>query len=151
LATAGTNIGDMTAVNDHQFLVLERNGATATGGGVPFKKIFLVDLEGVAPGGFVRKTELVDLMNISDPHDLNGDGNTLFTFPFVTIESVLPLDRNTLLVINDNNYPGTGGRDLNSDNTEFLKLRLDRPLQLAQHHGDDHGHGPRGWLHDDED
>src|SRR5262249_57933197 len=38
----GTNIGDMTAVNDHQFLVLERDpgeGATA-----PFKKIFLIYL-----------------------------------------------------------------------------------------------------------
>jgi len=34
----------------------------------------------------------------------------------------------TLLVINDNNYPGTGGRDLNSDNTEFIKIRLDKPL-----------------------
>lgn len=150
LAAGGTNIGDMTAVNDHQFLVIERNGATATGGGVPFKKIFLIDIEGVAKGGFVRKTELVDLMNLSDPHDLNGDGSTLFTFPFVTIESVLPLDRTTLLVINDNNYPGTGGRDLNSDNTEFLKLRLDRPLQLATPHDDDHGHGRRGWVHDDE-
>ena len=31
-------------------------------------------------------------------------------------------------MINDNNYPGTGGRDLNSDNTEFIKIRLDKPL-----------------------
>ena len=127
----GTNIGDMTAINDHQFLVIERNGATATGGGTPFKKIFIADIEGVTTGGFVHKTELVDLMNISDPHDLNGDGSTVFTFPFVTIESVLILDPSTLLVINDNNYPGTGGRNLNSDNTEFIKLRLDSPLDVS--------------------
>jgi hypothetical protein len=133
----GTNIGDMTAVNDHEFLVLERNGATATGGGIPFKKIFLIDIKGVANGGFVTKTELVDLMNIADPHDLNGDGSTTFTFPFVTIESVLPLDPRTLLVINDNNYPGTGGRDANSDNTEFLKIKLAAPLDLARAHDDD--------------
>jgi hypothetical protein len=130
LEASGTNIGDMTAINDHEFLVIERNGATATGGGTPFKKIFIADIEGVANGGFVRKTELVDLMNISDPHDLNGDGSTIFTFPFVTIESVLILNPSTLLVINDNNYPGTGGRDLNSDNTEFIKIRLDNPLDL---------------------
>jgi hypothetical protein len=142
LAADGTNIGDMTAVNDHQFLVLERNGATATGGGVPFKKIFLADISGVGNGGFAHKTELVDLMNIADPHDLNGDGNTLFTFPFVTIESVLILDRSTLLVINDNNYPGTGGRDLNSDNTELLKLHLDTPLNVA-HFSDEDDHGSR--------
>jgi hypothetical protein len=131
LEAEGTNIGDMTAIDDHQFLVIERNGATATGGGTPFKKIFIADLDGVANGGFVRKTELVNLMNISDPHDLNGDGSTVFTFPFVTIESVLILDPSTLLVINDNNYPGTGGRNLNSDNTEFLKIRLDNSLDVA--------------------
>lgn len=128
LEANGTNIGDMTAINDHQFLVIERNNATATGGGTPFKKIFIADIQGVANGGFAHKTELVDLMNIADPHDLNSDGSTVFTFPFVTIESVLILDPSTLLVINDNNYPGTGGRNANSDNTEFLKIRLDKPL-----------------------
>lgn len=93
----------------------------------------------MANGGFLRKTELVDLMNISDPHDLNGDGSNVFTFPFVTIESVLILNPSTLLVINDNNYPGTGGRDLNSDNTEFIKIRLDNPLDLdrAEEEDDD--------------
>jgi hypothetical protein len=128
LEADGTNIGDMTAINDQQFLVIERNGATATGGGTPFKKIFIAGIQGVANGGFVHKTELVDLMNISDPHDLNGDGSVIFTFPFVTIESVLILDPSTLLVINDNNYPGVGGRNLGSDNTEFIKIRLDKPL-----------------------
>lgn len=133
LAAEGTNIGDMTAVNGHQFLVLERNGATATTvGTIPFKKIYLIDIKGVAKGGFVHKTELVDLMNIADPHDLNADGKTTFTFPFVTIESVLPLTPRTLLVINDNNYPGIGGRDLNSDNSEFIKIKLDQPLQLER-------------------
>src|SRR5262245_15333473 len=135
----GTNIGDMTAINDHQFLVIERNGVTATStSGTPFKRIFIADLTGVPSGGFAKKTLLVDLMNIDDPHDLNGDGQTLFTFPYVTIESVLPLDPSTLLVINDNNYPGTGGRDTNSDHTEFLKIRLDQRLDLDRDcHGDD--------------
>ena len=132
LEAQGTNIGDMTAINDHQFLVIERNGATATTSGTPFKKIFVADLAGVPSGGFANKTELVDLMNISDPHDLNGDGATVFTFPYVTIESVLILDPSTLLVINDNNYPGTGGRDTNSDHTEFLKIRLDRRLDVER-------------------
>lgn len=149
LEAEGTNIGAMTAINDHQFLVIERNGATATGGGTPFKKIYVADINGVANGGFAKKSELVDLMNIADPHDLNGDGSTTFTFPFVTIESVLILDPTTLLVINDNNYPGTGGRNANSDDTEFLKIRLDQPLAVKafdddkdddKHDGRD-GHG----------
>ncbi|MCC6708526.1 MAG: esterase-like activity of phytase family protein [Gammaproteobacteria bacterium] len=129
LDAKGTNIGDMTAVDDHRFLVIERNNDTATIG-TPFKKIFLADTTGVANGGVVKKTELVDLMNIADPHDLNGDGATTFTFPFVTIEDVLLLDASTLLVINDNNYPGGGGRGAFADNTEFLRIGLAQPVPV---------------------
>jgi len=45
LEPSSTNIGDMTAINDHQFLVIERNGATATDGGTPFE---------LRTGGLVR-------------------------------------------------------------------------------------------------
>lgn len=136
LEAKGTNIGDMTAINDHQFIVIERNNDTATRG-TPLKKLYLIDIAGIANGGFVQKTELVDLMNIPDPHDLNGDGSTTFTFPFVTIEDVLVLNPTTLLVLNDNNYPGTGGRDLNSDNNEFIKIKLDRPLDFRGRRSDE--------------
>lgn len=123
LDPAGTNIGDMTAVDDHRFVVIERNGGTATSG-TPFKKLFLIDIEGLGNGGVVTKTELVDLMNIDDPHDLNGDGSTTFTLPYVTIENVLVLNPQTLLVANDNNFPYGGGRALASDITEFLRITL---------------------------
>ena len=123
----GTNIGDMTAIDDSRFLVIERNGGTATNG-TPFKKIYLIDSSRKDRDGFARKTELVDLMNIADPDDLNGDGSTVFTFPYVTIEDVLILDSQTLLVVNDNNFPGGGGRNLLSDNTEFLKISLTAPI-----------------------
>lgn len=132
LELQGTNIGDFTAVNDHQFLVIERNGGTATSG-TPYKRIFLIDLDRVSADGFVLKTDIVDLMNLVDAHDLNGDGQTVFTFPYVTIESVLILDPRTLLVINDNNFPGGGGRSVAPDQTEFLQIRLDQPLDLRDH------------------
>jgi hypothetical protein len=128
LEAQGTNIGDMTAINEHEFLVIERNGATATSGGTPFKKIFRIDINQLDGAGNVKKFELVDLMNIADPNDLNGDGSSTFTFPYVTIEDVLVIDSNTILVINDNNYPGTGGRDGNSDPTEFLRITLASPV-----------------------
>lgn len=66
----------------------------------------------------------------------------------MTIESVLILDARTPLVINDNNYPGTGGRDINSDNTEFLKIRNDHALDWIAADEEDDGdddhdaHGP---------
>ncbi len=141
----GTNIGDMVAVDDHRFIVLERNGSTATSPNTapaPFKKVFLIDLKGVHDGGTVLKTELVDLMNLADPFDLNADGQRSFTFPYTTIENVLVLDPRTLLVVNDNNFPYGGGRELASDNTEFLKIRL--PFSLKNDddaHGQGHGHG----------
>jgi hypothetical protein len=47
----------------------------------------------------------------------------------VTIENVLVLDARTLLVVNDNNFPYGGGRELASDNTEFLRIRL--PVSLT--------------------
>ncbi len=129
LETQGTAIGEMTAISDTEFLVIERNGATATGGGTPFKKIFKVDFTQLDANGRLKKTEIVDLMNIADPNDLNGDGSTVFTFPYVTIESVLILDANTLLVVNDNNFPGTGGRLPGvSDPTEFLRISLASPV-----------------------
>ncbi|MGM9490826.1 esterase-like activity of phytase family protein [Ideonella sp. YS5] len=123
----GTNIGDMTAVNDHQFLVIERNGTETP----RFKKIFLIDLDVVDGEGFVGKTELVDLMNVADPHDLNQDGQSVFTFPFVTIEDVLVLDAKTLLVINDNNYPGSSRDAGIPDPTEFLRIVLDAELPVG--------------------
>lgn len=128
LETEGTAIGDMTAVDDRRFIVIERNGATATGGGTPLKRLYLVDLSGVASGGTVGKTLLVDLMAVADPHDLNRDGSLSFSLPYTTIEDVLILDAHTLLVVNDNNFPYGGGRALASDPTEFLRITLPQGL-----------------------
>ena len=130
LDARGTNIGDMTAINDHEFLVIERDGTSGDPNG--FKKIFKIDIGQLDADGFAAKSEVVDLMQLADPNDLNGDGSTLFNFPFVTIEDVLILDANTLLVINDNNYPGGGGRGTGiADNNEFLRISLDQPLAVA--------------------
>ena len=79
-------------------------------------------------------------MNLADPFDLNADGQGVFTFPYTTIEDVLVLDSRTLLVVNDNHFPYGGGRELASDNTEFLKIRL--PSSLASD-DDDHDHRRR--------
>lgn len=138
LEPAGTAIGDMTAIDDDRFIVIERNGDTATSG-TPFKKLFLIDIGTAANGGTVGKTELVDLMNIADPDDLNRDGKTSFSFPYTTIEDVLILDDRTLLVINDNNFPYGGGRALASDDTELLKIRLAQPIEKnrGRHEGRD--------------
>jgi glycerophosphoryl diester phosphodiesterase len=124
-------IGDFTPINDTEFLVIERDGNQ--GEAAEFKKVFQVDLSMVDEEGFVEKTEVVDLLNLADPDDLNGDGETTFSFPFVTIEDVLVIDAETILVANDNNYPFSIGRDFTGeeiDNNEVILVGLDQPLAL---------------------
>lgn len=129
LSDAATAIGDMTAIDDTRFLIIERNESSGPAPAVPaFKRLYMVDIAKAANDGTLSKTEIVDLMNVADPDDLNRDGSRIFTFPFVTIENVLVLDRSTILIINDNNYPGGGGRGPTSDNTEFILIRMPKPL-----------------------
>jgi hypothetical protein len=136
LAVAGYSIGDLTAVTGRDFLVIERD--QQQGAGAVFKKVFLVNLDDVDADGFLEKHEIVDLMNIADPDDVGGLATGVFTFPFVTIESVIPLDRRRIGVLNDNNYPGSSGRTPGeSDNNEFIVVRLAERLPS---HGHDHGH-----------
>ncbi len=124
----GVAIGDFTQLNDTQFLVIERD--KDQGAAARHKKIYLVDLTDLDANGRLRKTELVDLLAIADPFDLNRDGDPTFRFPFVTIESVLPIDAHTLLIANDNNYPFSIGRGSDIDNNEFILVRIDQPLKL---------------------
>ncbi|MEL7036133.1 MAG: esterase-like activity of phytase family protein, partial [Cyanobacteria bacterium J06592_8] len=121
-------IGDFAPINEDEFLVIERDGGQ--GEAAEFKKVFKIDLSEIDENGFVEKEELVDLLNIEDPDDLNGDGETTFTFPFVTIEDVLVLDETTILVANDNNYPFSVGRGPDIDNNEIIQLELDEPLDV---------------------
>jgi glycerophosphoryl diester phosphodiesterase len=127
LESPSNAIGDFTVINKNEYLVIERDsgqGATAL-----FKKIFKVDITKKDANGNVLKEEVVDLLNIQDPNDLNKDGSNKFTFPFVTIEDVTVLDNNTILVANDNNYPFSTGRSATApDNNESIVLELDQPL-----------------------
>jgi hypothetical protein len=124
-------IGDFTALSDKEYVVIERDSGQgdASNPNFPapakFKKIYRVDLTDVDADGTLVKHEVVDLLNIYDPRDIVADGklNTQFTFPFTTIEDVLVLDNNTLLVVNDNNFPFSSGREFNAaDNNEFIVI-----------------------------
>ena len=132
-------IGDFTAINDHEFLVIERDNGQGNAGDPAFpnpalsKKIYKIDLNDIGSDGFVKKELVADLLNVADPNNLGGNGtqNGMFTFPFVTIESVLPLDSQTLLVANDNNYPFSVGRTAGQpDNNELIQIKLSQPLDL---------------------
>jgi hypothetical protein len=135
------SIGELKAVNDHQMLVIERDNLGDDAAAPRFKKVFLVDIAGVAEGGHVRKTLLLDLLAIPDPDGVGGDGD-FFRMPFYTIESVHVVDERTLLIASDNNFPFSHGRSrsrsadrkgpLVADDTEIILVRLGAPLEVDQ-------------------
>jgi glycerophosphoryl diester phosphodiesterase len=121
-------IGDMTVINENEYLVIERDNGQ--GADAKFKKIYKVDFSRKDANGNVAKQEIADLLNIADPLDLNKDGLTTYRMPFVTIEDVLVIDEKTILVANDNNYPFSLGRPPAIDNNEIVWLTLEQPLLL---------------------
>jgi Ca2+-binding RTX toxin-like protein len=129
LESAANAIGDMTVINDNEYLVIERDGGQ--GDLAKFKKVYKVDLSKQDANGFVAKEEVADLLNIPDPLDLNKDGSTTYRMPFVTIENILLIDANTILVANDNNYPFSIGRPPGIDNNEIVQITLDKPLNIS--------------------
>jgi glycerophosphoryl diester phosphodiesterase len=121
-------IGDITVVNNNEYLIIERDNNQA--GAAQFKTIFKVDFSQQDANGFVAKTEIANLLDIKDPNDLNKDGSTTYKMPFQTIEDVLVIDANRILVANDNNYPFSVGRPPAIDNNEITLLQLEQPLNL---------------------
>ena len=121
-------IGDFTPINESEFIVIERDGSQANLNG--FKKLFKIDISQQDAQGFFAKQELANLLTIQDPTDLNGDGSKVYAMTFETIEDVLVLDANRVLVANDNNYPFSIGRPPAIDNNEIVILQLDTPLDL---------------------
>lgn len=131
------SIGELKAVSDRQLLMIERDNLGDGVAAPRFKKVFLLDLSAVRDG-YVGKSLLLDLLAIPDPDRLGGDGD-FFRLPFYTIESVHVVDRQTLLVASDNNFPFSNGRarsrsadrtgPLSADATEMILVRLGTPLE----------------------
>jgi hypothetical protein len=89
----------------------------------------LIDLEQVDSAGFLVKREIADLLDLADPDDIGSTGSGVFTFPFTTIESVIPLGRRAIGVLNDNNHPFSAGWTAGEpDRNEFIVVELDQPL-----------------------
>jgi glycerophosphoryl diester phosphodiesterase len=133
-------IGELKAVNDHQMLLIERDNLGDDLNPPALKKLFLLELsQADARGGYVGKTQLVDLLAVPDPDGLGGE-TSFFSLPFYTIESVHVADERTLLVATDNNFPMSNGRSrsrsrdrtgpLAADSVEMVLIRLASPLSV---------------------
>ncbi len=130
-------VGTITEPADrsYRFLAIERDDGH--GADARFKKVFYLDVLDqrfdpagarmwavVKHGRAPSPSALVDLLFIEDPDRLATSGGR-FTFPYITTEAVWPLAEQSLLLVNDNNYPATGGRlEGQRDHTEFIRLRV---------------------------
>jgi len=126
LDEAASAIGDFTMYSNTAGLILERD--SEEGIKVLLKKVYRVDFDKIGEDGFLLKTLVADLLNINDPHDLNQDGDVLFTFPFWTIEGLVVIDPTTLGIVNDNNYPLGQARNNSGakpDDNEFILIEVD--------------------------
>lgn len=139
-----TNIfvtGDLTHVADDRYIIIERDdfqGPPTSANPPRQKKLYLIDLdEADRATGVLQKRLLVDLLDIRDPDDIGGPlvgiPEDSFNFPLQSVESVTLVDRFTLLVGLDNNYPGGNGRVPGvPDGTEIITLTSRVPLRTLR-------------------
>ena len=127
---ASHSVPELVALDAHRFLAIERD--SLQGAAAAFKKVFLVDFREVDAAGYLSKQEVLDLLDIDDPSGISlparsgdvGLGQP-FRFPYETIEALLPLDGVRVLVMNDNNYPFSAGRNpALPDDNEAIVLRV---------------------------
>jgi hypothetical protein len=124
-------IGDMTAVDQQRFVLIERDDAQ--GADARQKKVYLIDLRRTDAEGFLEKRLVLDLLSIRDPDEISlpprpgefGVGDP-FSFPLQSVESLEVLGGERLLIANDNNYPSSDGRWIardRPDDTELIVVR----------------------------
>jgi hypothetical protein len=126
-AFPGAVIGDVTALDEHRFVLIERDDGQ--GEQARQKKIYLVDLRRVDADGYLEKTLVLDLLHIADPAGISlparpgeyGVGYE-FSFPLQSVESLEVLGGERLLIANDNNYPGSDGRWIARDRPDDIEL-----------------------------
>jgi glycerophosphoryl diester phosphodiesterase len=143
---ASNFVGDAFTVKKGKLLVDERDNYD--GAAAVFKRIYEVDLDRTDAQGFVEKSLVVDLLKIANPDGI-GTATTPgeygvadpFSFPFVSVETVVQLRDGRLLTANDNNYPGDDARVPGTpDDTEMAVLDLRRTRAPEEHSATVIGH-----------
>jgi len=127
LSPRGGSATELVSYAPDWYLVIERDNAS--GNEAVLKSVVAIHL-GEADEG--RPAALIaDLLDLADPRALAGNG-AAFRFPFITPEAIWPEGAYTLVLVNDNNYPGGGGRPPagSKDASEFIRLRRSQPLPV---------------------
>jgi hypothetical protein len=120
---------DISRIEGNRFVVLERDDLE--GDAAKAKRVYAVDLDKAINGKPLAKKLVIDLLAIGNSRGLieGLPAGAPFRFPYLTPESIQVLDRKRVVIVNDNNYPASGGRGVGvKDATEWLWLELANPL-----------------------
>nr|MDT0660746.1 esterase-like activity of phytase family protein [Micromonospora sp. DSM 115978] len=123
-------IGDAAVLDNGRLLLIERDNEMGPRSRV--KRLLVTDLSAVASDGYLPRRTAVDLMRVADPWGVSTPARPgeygvgpLFSFPLQSVESVLPLGGDRVLVANDNNFPGNDGRiPGRADDTELIVIDI---------------------------
>ena len=122
------SVTDMSLIEGNRFVVIERDDLQ--GDAARAKRVYSIDLDKAVPGKPLQKKLVIDLLAIGNARGLAVTApGAPFRFPYLTTESIQVLDRKHVVIVNDNNYPATGGRGASvKDATEWIWLELANPL-----------------------
>jgi hypothetical protein len=124
-----SSVTDLSLIEGNRFVVIERDDQQ--GDAARAKRVYSIDLDRAVPGKPLQKKLVIDLLSIGNSRGLvvTTPSGAPFRFPYLTTESIQVLDRKHVVIVNDNNYPATGGRGTNvKDATEWIWLELANPL-----------------------
>ncbi len=122
-------VSDFTLLEGRRFVALERDNFQGTA--AKHKKGYVVKL-GPHDGSPVHKRQVLDALSIADPAGISlfgarpgdiGLGNP-FSMPYQTIEAVLPIDDDRLVIVNDTNFGSTGRNPSRPDDSDFIDVRV---------------------------
>jgi hypothetical protein len=151
--TTGSGVSEILAVNDHQFLIDERDGkGLGDGSGARVKQIYLIDLAGASEVGGVSgeanlapkavvKTPFLDVVTVLKAHEITSDRIPAKLEGLAFGQDVVMGGRTkrTLYVANDNDYTAVVG-GLDNPNVWFVFAFDDNDLPqfVPQQLRDDH-------------
>jgi|SRR5687768_938960 len=123
-------IADLGALDEHRLVAIERDNRL--GLDAAFRSLYVVDLRSVDNDGFLKKERAVDLTVVPDPNLISqppihagdvGLGNP-FRVTCESIEAILVLDAERLLLGCDNNFPNKGRNPDLADDSEFIVVKV---------------------------
>lgn len=132
-------ISDMSMLDDHRLVVMERDAGR--GLGATFRSVFLVDMRTVGRDGFVHKKAVLDMTAIPDPDEVSlpaihegdvGLGNP-FRVTCESVEAIHPLGRGYAIIGCDNNIPNTGRNPGLADDNEFILVEVPGLVSRRSH------------------